>query len=198
MSTRKTNPQLVFVWVVALLVFALSVAGFVFLLQDSSVTEVERDHAEFRTKYASAPDDHIFRTLSAEEANSMIERGHGVLFLGFPECPWCQTLVPHLDASAKDMAIAEIQYFDIRQDRADDTELYQKFVEKLEPYLDQGEDGKPRIFVPNVVILRNGEVVGNYKIELPESDEPVTPQTYWNDETIATTRAKLRQIMSEL
>ena len=184
-------------WPVVLAVF-LAIAVVVWTQVSSNEPTSVSDADTFRSSYSAAPEDHVFRVGSAEDAIELMDLGTGVLFLGFPQCPWCQTLVPHLDAAAKDVGINEVLYFDVREDRTANSTTYQQFVDKLEPYLDKDEDGEPRIYVPHVVVVNEGEVVGNYKIAFPEDGANVTPETYWTDEAIETARAQLKREMGKI
>ncbi len=164
--------------------------------QPAEEAVVERSFGE---QYPKAPEDHIFVRVNAEETKQLLSEGTGVLFLGFPECPWCQGLVPHLDASAKAAGVDRIAYFNIREDREDNSRTYQAILDKLEPFLNKDENGKPRVYVPHVVIVKNGEIVGNYKIQLDAGgDTRPTPDTFWTEENIATARQQMEEEIAKL
>lgn len=156
------------------------------------------DSQVFRNSYPRVPNNHVFRPVTADEAKTLLKQGTGVLFLGFPQCPWCQTLVPYLDSSAKVVGVRDIAYFDVRQDRADNSTDYRDLVEVLKPYLDNDETGQPRIYVPHFVVVKNGKIVGSYKIELPEDDTDLTPETYWTEETIAIAQQQIKHELQKL
>lgn len=111
-----------------------------------------------------------------EEVFNLLDNGTGVIYFGFPECPWCRQLVPVLIESAIDTNIKDIYYLNIKEDRdtkelVDDkiitknegTEDYQKLVKKLYAYLPAykglNNDGIKRIYLPTVVIVKNGKVI---------------------------------------
>lgn len=156
---------------------------------------------DFRLAYPLAPSDHVFKEVRADRAVEILSAESGVIMLGFEECPWCQSIVPHLDASARESGIETVYYFNVRRDRTENTKTYQKFVTALEPNLAKDENGKPKIYVPHIVVVKNGSVVGDYKIALPqvgENDEKPTPETYWNATTIKATRDQLKQEFAKL
>ena len=55
--------------------------------------------------------------LSEEETISLLESGTGVLYLGFPECPWCRSMLPVLLQTLDNMNIDKLYYFNIKDKR---------------------------------------------------------------------------------
>ena len=127
----------------------------------------------------------------------MLEHGTGVVFLGYPQCPWCQRLSEYVDQAARAEGIARIHYLNIRQARASKNETYQKLVARLAPYLSKDEDGQPRIFVPDVTIVKRGSIVWRYKEE-PTGDSAITPDRYWTAERAQRAVAQLRRAMQTM
>lgn len=52
-----------------------------------------------------------------EEIFDILDKGTGVIYLGFPECPWCRNLVPVLVDSALEEKVSPIYYLNISSDR---------------------------------------------------------------------------------
>ena len=103
----------------------------------------------------------------------------------------------HVDRAARAEGVDKIYYLNIRYARASNNEVYQKLVKKLEPYLEKDKNGNPRIFVPDVSIVKNGKIIGRYKEELT-GDDNITPDKYWTNERIERTLSQLRGFMSQL
>lgn len=124
-----------------------------------------------------------------EEILEVIKKGTGIIYLGFPECPWCRNAVPVLFDVAKDNNINRIYYMDIYDERdsyviedgnlvyaIDDngkekkgTEGYFKLLEALDKYLTDYtilfddktyEVGEKRIYAPSVIFVKEGKVLG--------------------------------------
>ena len=93
--------------------------------------------------------------------------------------------------------IDKIYYLNIRDARANNSEVYQKLVKKLEPYLDKDDNGKPRIFVPDVSIIKNGKIIGRYKEE-STGDDNITPDKYWTEERIERALTQLGGFMRQM
>ena len=155
------------------------------------------DAAKFKSEYPRVVANNRFVYASDKEVLNIFDGGSGVVFLGFPQCPWCQHLSEHVDRAARAEGIDKIYYLNIRDARASNNEVYQKLVKKLEPYLDKDDSGKPRIFVPDVSIVKNGKIIGRYKEE-STGDDNITPDKYWTSERIERTSSQLRGFMRQL
>ena len=155
------------------------------------------DAAKFKSEYPRVAADNRFVYASEDEVLRVFDSGSGVVFLGFPQCPWCQRLSEYVDRAARAEGIDKIYYLNIRDARANNNEVYQKLVKKLESYLDKDDNGKPRIFVPDVSIVKNGKIIGRYKEE-STGDDSITPDKYWTTERIERALSQLRGFMRQL
>lgn len=144
---------------------------------DTQQTEVSD---QMRADYQSLPENHKFIKQNSDETIERFEQGTGVIFLGFKQCPWCQKLVPILNEAAEAEGV-NIYYLDILADRQGNTPAYQRLVSILEPYLAKDEDGHPRIGVPDVSLVKDGEIIWRHEMEDAGDDES-TPDTYWTTE----------------
>ena len=155
------------------------------------------DAAKFKSEYPRVAANNRFVYASDKEVLNVFDHGSGVVFLGFPQCPWCQRLSEYVDRAARAEGIDKIYYLNIREARTSNSEVYQKLVKKLEPYLEKDKNGNPRIFVPDVSIVKNGKIIGRYKEEFT-GDDNITPDKYWTNERIERALSQLRGFMSQL
>ncbi len=160
-------------------------------------SQIMSDSAKFKSEYPRVAANNRFVYASDKEVLNIFDSGSGVVFLGFPQCPWCQHLSEYVDRAARAEGVDKIYYLNIRDARASNNEVYQKLVKKLEPYLDKDDNGKPRIFVPDVSIVKNGKIIGRYKEE-SNGDDNITPDKYWTSERIERTSSQLRGFMRQL
>ena len=85
-----------------LAVVAVIVVG-VSLLWRQPAEEVSSTDAEkFAQEYTEVGTDNVFVYRDMDEIIRILEHGTGVVYLGFPECPWCQRYVKYLNEVAKD------------------------------------------------------------------------------------------------
>ena len=120
--------------------------------------------------------------ISEEEAVSLLESGTGILYFGFPDCPWCRSMLPVLLQTLDNMSIDKLYYLNISNIRdtlslgeknkvevaEEGTPGYYKIIKLmdrvLEPYYLTTEEGKKidtkekRLMAPTVVGIKNGQI----------------------------------------
>lgn len=176
---------------VLLLLIASLVVYFVFIKKDNNT-----DNIKFSKEYTSVSKANVFVYRSKDEIINILEHGTGIVYLGYPECPWCMAYVPLLNEIAKNEGIEKIYYYNIREDRKNNTEFYQKVVSILNDYLNYDEEGKKRIFVPNVTFVKEGKIIFNDNETSLISDK--APSEYWTEEKKNLFNEKLRKNINEL
>lgn len=176
---------------VLLLLIASLVVYFVFIKKDNNT-----DNIKFSKEYTSVSKDNVFVYRSKDEIINILEHGTGIVYLGFPECPWCEAYVVLLNEIAKNEGIEKIYYYNIKEDRDDNTKFYQKVVSILNDYLDYDEEGKKRIFVPNITFVKEGKIIFNDNETSLISDK--VPSEYWTEEKKNLFNEKLRKNINEL
>ena len=135
---------------------------------------------------------HTMRTVNIDDNNPIIYKTEDeivemisnketfVVYFGFPNCPWCRSVLPNLLEASRDLNLDKIYYVNVLEirDRIElkDGELtttekgtkgYKKLLKLLDNVLsdynikdDNGEDistGEKRIYAPNVVAIVNGK-----------------------------------------
>ena len=123
----------------------------------------------------------LYYYASEDEVKELLNNGTGVLYLGFPTCPWCRNMVSVLNEAGKDYGIAKINYYDIKDIRSsfsfddsnnlvkkDGTAFYSFLLEKLDNVLTEYgvydknnelvDTGEKRLYAPTVVFIKDGVV----------------------------------------
>lgn len=124
-----------------------------------------------------------------DELIDIIENKTGIIYLGFPDCPWCRSALPVLLEAAEKNNIDTIYYMNIKNERdsytIEDGKLtyaldkegkeikgtkgYFKLLKALDKYLSDYvinfedkdyEVGEKRIFAPSVIFVRDGKILG--------------------------------------
>lgn len=133
--------------------------------------------------------DNIFVYKTEDEIINILESGSGIVYLGFPECPWCQTYTVYLNEVAKENGIEKIYYLNIKEMRSNNTENYQKIVKLLDSILEKDENGNKKVYVPQVVFVKKGEIMaGDNETSMISNG---TPSDYWNSDKIANFKQKI-------
>ncbi|HPQ79046.1 MAG TPA: hypothetical protein PLG47_01160 [Candidatus Dojkabacteria bacterium] len=181
------------------LFFSLVLVGMYFFSKGNSNNvpneEEVPDSVKFSKEYPGVGENNVFEYKTIEEIIKIFESGTGVVYLGFPECPWCQRYVIYLNEVANDVGLKNIYYFNILQDRKDNTEGYRTLLSLLDGYLLNDDDGNPRIFVPDISVVVNGEIVGH---DNETSMESGSVDEYWTEQKVENFKNKLKGILEKV
>lgn len=136
---------------------------------------------EMRVLNISSKNPFVYK--EAKDIVSMIKDGNTfVVYFGFARCPWCRSVLPNLIKVADELDINKIYYVDVLNIRdaiaidengnpykkKDADESYYELLKQLDGVLEDyiiSKDGKEyktgekRIYAPNIVVVRNGEVI---------------------------------------
>lgn len=130
-----------------------------------------------------------FKYKSAKEIVKTLKSGTGLIYLGFPKCPWCRNAINVLNY----VDVNEIMYLDMTNQRdeysikdgaltktKDGTKEYYEMLEILDGILDTYEvsddagnklsANEKRIYVPLVIGVKDGKIVGYHKDTVTLSD----------------------------
>ncbi len=138
----------------------------------------------------------IIKYATIEEINEIIKTGTGVIYFGYPECPWCRNAVPCLLEAASSTSLDKIYYlnmYDVRDVLSVDEEGkvvtdveakegYKELLDNLSSILDdyiirdkdgnEVNTGEKRLYVPTVVFILEGEIIDYYVDTLPSQTDP--------------------------
>ena len=125
-----------------------------------------------------------------DEVIDLIKKGTGVIYFGFPECPWCRNMVPVLADAAKEMGIDKIYYFnalDIRDIKSLDkdgkvitekegTNEYYKLIsllgDSIGTYAGLNDESIKRLYFPTVVFVKDGKILSSHIGTLDSQVDP--------------------------
>ena len=155
------------------------------------------DASKFADEYTELTDDNVFVYASVDEIIDTLENGNGVVYLGFPECQWCQRYVVYLNDVAKKNNVDKILYYNIREDRNDNSENYLKIVDLLKDYLQDDEDGNPRIFVPAIIFMNDGKIVGFDDETSLDTKGCSNADEYWTKDEIKDLKERLNEYIEK-
>lgn len=181
------------------LLFSLILGGMHFftkgMKKNTPEEELVSDSVKFSKEYSEVGENNVFEYKTVDETIKIFEAGTGVVYLGFPECPWCQRYVKYLNETANEVGLEKIYYFNILQDRKDNTEGYKKLLSLLDGYLLNDNEGNPRIFVPDVTVVVKGEIVGH---DNETSMESGSVDEYWTEEKIKNLKSRLKDMLEKV
>lgn len=137
-------------------------------------------------------DDPAFIEITLAESVKMFsEKGSGILYYGREGCWWCQRAVPILNEAAKQMGIT-VYYVDVNLPTSKES------YDTLESYISSifekdAETGNPVFKVPEVIGVKEGEIVGHH-LSLVKSFDPEDNDAMMNDEQ----KAELKKIYIDI
>lgn len=143
-----------------------------------------------------------------DEILEIIKSGTGVIYLGYPECPWCRNLVPVLLSASEEVELDTIYYLNIKEDRdllildqnkkviteKEGNKKYFELVEALNSILDEyiltdneGKEfktGKKRIYVPIVIFVKDGKILAHHVDTVETQKDPYITLTDREEEEL--------------
>lgn len=167
----------------------LAIVGAI-LIYEFVPREESVSNKKFNEEYTLVDKDNVYVYKSINDIIDVLSKGTGIVYLGFPECPWCQRYVVYLNNLAKEYNIEEIYYYNIKDARSNNTKEYQKIVEILNDLLPYDDNGNKKVFVPTVVFVKNGKVIA-LDDETSTISDGTTPDEYWNQERINLFNSKM-------
>ena len=196
-SPNKTAGILIVIilGVAALVAIAFITMFSVIRTKDAYDNGIRTDAERFSSEYTDVPVSNVFVYRDGKEIVDILEHGTGVVYLGFSSCPWCQAYAKYLNEVAKNNSIEKIYYYDIKEDRANNTELYQKLVEILGDHLQYNDEGHYRIYVPEVVFVSDGQIVGNDHETSKDTLDLKDPAEYWTEARVTELKNRLNSFM---
>ena len=216
-SVNKNDPKfcasiVIFLSTLILIVIAIGGLYWYFEEKNENRNNTLSDSEKFETEYekyngedtsyggkyleVDISDNNGIKYSSYEEIFSILESGTGVIYFGFPTCPWCRNLVPVLLDAAKEAGIDTIYYLNNKEDRdikeLDDdgnvvikengSDDYYKLVDKLTSVLGEYEglndSSIKRLYYPTVIFVKNGKIVD---VHIGTVDSQENPSIFLDD-----------------
>ena len=186
MESSKKNVYIIF-GIIAVLILIISLS---FLFKKDKMSDAERFAKEYDFTV-----NNVFVYRNLDEINKILENGTGVVYLGFPECPWCKGYIPYLNEVDINEHLDKIYYFNILNDRKNNTSGYKKTVQLLNDYLKYDNEGNKRIYVPAVIAVNNGKIVGFDDESSLDTKGYETPEEYWKNEDLDGLKKRLSDMI---
>lgn len=187
---KKKN--LIIIFVILLVIVLAGVGIFAWKREDKKETDAKR----FSEEYSMVGEENPFVYRSLSEIIKILENGTGIVYLGFPECPWCNHYVAYLNEIAGEKNVDKIYYANILNDRKENTEEYQKVVKILSDYLQYDAEGNKRIYVPSLIIVEKGKILAFDDETAYDTKGHKTPEEYWEKEDLKGFKEKIKKMLS--
>jgi len=128
-----------------------------------SVLEDPADLSGYQWLYDDSP---AFSLITLQESIRLFsEKGSGILVYSSDTCPWCNRAIPVLNDVLKEYGL-KAYYVDtnmpIAPDAAESKRLYDELCSYIDSIFELDEDGQPTFQIPEVIAVKNGEIVGHH------------------------------------
>lgn len=189
--------------ITVILVLVLVIIGTLLLLNGNNKKEETKDnnnidHENFAKEYKEVTKDNVFVYKNVDEIIKIMNHGTGVVYLGYPECPWCQEYVKYLNETAKEVGIEKIYYCNTKKVKEESMEKYHELISILDGHLQYTDEGDQWIYVPNVSFHINGKIIGNDYETSKDTHGLKNPKDYWTTEEIKDLKKTLTKYMEEV
>lgn len=183
--------------------------GVKFKKEYESLNNKEAFSPEYKYLEVNIPKDNKIIYKSDSEIIDVIKNETAVIYFGFNSCPWCRSMVENLIKVTDDLNIKNVYYVDVKDIRdtleVDEngnilrtkswTPAYRELLTLLDEHLDyyvitdkdgnEVETKEKRIYAPNVVVVKDGKVLGlttgvseNLENPFGEIDESIKKESY--------------------
>lgn len=183
------------------LVIVLGIGSLFFFFNKSNSktnTTTNTDAIKFASEYTEVDENNVFVYKTVDEIIKIMEHGTGVVYLGYPECPWCQAYVRYLNEVAKEVEIDKIYYCNTKEVKENNMDKYYQLISILDGHLQYTNEGEQWIYVPNVSFHINGKIIGNNYETSKDTHNLKEPKEYWTEEEVQDLKNTLKKYMEEV
>ena len=174
-----------------------------FLLKDKEndalkfKVEYEKLNANEGTVKLDIPEDNPIIYLNTyKELNKKIQNKDSfILYLGFPNCPWCRNIVPVLFDAVKENNIDKIYYINPRVLKEENADDFDSLFNLLYDYLLADEEGNKGLYVPDVYFFKDGKIIGNH---LDTVESQTDPRVTLNEEQVNELKGIYGELISKI
>ncbi|MDD3452962.1 MAG: hypothetical protein PHN42_01625 [Bacilli bacterium] len=140
-------------------------------------------------------EDNNIEYIDQYEVIDILKNKTGIIYFGFPECPWCRNMISTLINTSYEFGVDKIYYYnayDIRDIKHLDeqgniitdkegTDEYYQIVDLLKDYLGIYEglnnESIKRLYFPTVVFVKNGEIKKVHIGTVSDQEDPTIELT---------------------
>ena len=186
--------------IISSIVVLLLIVGLVLFLvfkKNKINKNIDEEKIKFAEEYKTTKDN-VFTYRTIEEINKILKNGTGLVFLGFPECPWCRGYVPIINEVAKKEGLEKVYYFNIYEDRKNNSEEYQEMVKLLKGFLRYDDEGNERIYAPSLIAIKNGKILEFDDTRYWDNKKYDSAEEFWQSADLKPMKEKITKMINEV
>lgn len=137
--------------------------------KDDSIKTLKKEYESLNDKgiVVNIKDESLVNILDYNETKELLTSKTGIIYFGFPSCPWCRNILPILLDVAKENNVY-VNYLNIRN-ISDEEKSELKNI--LADYLTL-EDDELILYVPDVYFVNNGNIVAHHLGSVESQTDP--------------------------
>lgn len=136
---------------------------------DDTPTCAVADAADMSAYEGFLEEENQFIQIPMKDAILKLEsESSGIFYIGYPTCKWCIEAVPVMNEVAK-ANNQQIYYIDKKAETSDEASIL-KMEELLSDILTTNDEGKKTLFVPEVIVVKDGEIIANHMGTVEDHD----------------------------
>ena len=150
----------------------------------------QREGRDYKNKTIHILDNNRMVYAKKKEILDLLEDGTGIIYFGFPDCPWCRNAVPVLIDAANGENVEKIYYYNALSERdekilqdgqiktvKEGSSFYYTLLEKLgakaSVYEDLKDDHVKRLYFPTIVFIKEGEILSIHEGTVETQKDPL-------------------------
>ncbi len=126
-----------------------------FKLEYEIYNNIEFDNG--KTIKTTIPYDNKVKYVNEKTLKDILTSGTGVVYFGYPTCPWCRNIVPILTDVLAASKLDTFYYVNVENVSTEGVK------DILEDYLKEDEQGNKRLFVPDVYFIQDGKIQDHHR-----------------------------------
>lgn len=141
-------------------------------------------------------EENVIKYTDVNDILDILKDGTGVIYFGYPECPWCRNAVPVLLNAATSTGLGKVYYYNANAiknikevdddgniiETQKEKEGYRDLLKALDSILDEYtltdkdgntvHTGEKRIYVPLVVFVKDGKIIAHHEGTVDSQEDP--------------------------
>lgn len=182
-------------WIALPIIAGMIIGGAVYFKMR---TEMAEDAVRFASEYTEVDEDNVFVYADIEQTMELMKNGTGIVYLGYPECGWCQAYVRYLNEAAREAGVTEVYYCNTKEVKESSMDQYYALIDLLDGHLQYTETGEQWIYVPNVSFHIEGELIGNDYETSKDTHDLTEPAEYWTEDEVRELKQTLTGYMEQV
>ncbi len=176
--------------------FIVLIAAFVFLGTKNYKIKELSDAEQFSREYRTVSSDNLFQVFDSAEALTFLEKGTGILFLGFPDNKWSSSIAEMLDQVSHEYNYP-VNYFNFYDERENRHDNYLGILTEVDEYLNLDDKGRLNLYAPTIIGVVKGDVI-YFDDETTFMNQKMEPSDYWTPSQKEKKMLRLRSLFLEM